>query len=75
MWKVVSAFTFGFLAELRFSVTKGIDSDMIVSQLPAQLQLELYVHLNCKMVQQVTGSIRPQSTISTTISHKFSQSP
>jgi CRP-like cAMP-binding protein len=39
--------------EFQFSVTKGIDVEGFNNELPAHLQLELFLHLNRKMVEQV----------------------
>jgi CRP-like cAMP-binding protein len=39
--------------EFAFSVTKGINVDSIAEQLPKHLQLEMHLHLNRKMVEQV----------------------
>ena len=39
--------------EFAFSVTKGINVESISQQLPAHLQLEIHLHLNKKMVEQV----------------------
>ena len=39
--------------EFAFSVTKGINVESIATQLPAHLQLEIHLHLNKKMVEQV----------------------
>ena len=39
--------------EFAYSVTKGINVESISQQLPAHLQLEVHLHLNKKMVEQV----------------------
>ena len=39
--------------EFAFSVTKGINVESISQQLPSHLQLEIHLHLNKKMVEQV----------------------
>jgi CRP-like cAMP-binding protein len=39
--------------DFAFAVTKGINVDAIAHQLPANLQLEIHIHLNKKMVEQV----------------------
>ena len=39
--------------DFAFAVTKGINVDAISQQLPANLQLEIHLHLNKKMVEQV----------------------
>ena len=39
--------------EFHFSVTKGIDVEGFNNELPAHLQLELFLHLNRRMVEQV----------------------
>ena len=39
--------------DFAFAVTKGINVDALAHQLPANLQLEIHIHLNKKMVEQV----------------------
>ena len=39
--------------DFAFAVTKGINVEAIAQQLPANLQLEIHLHLNKKMVEQV----------------------
>ena len=39
--------------EFQFSVTKGIDVEGFNQDLPSHLQLELFLHLNRRMVEQV----------------------
>ena len=42
--------------EFQFSVTKGINVEGFNSELPSHLQLELFLHLNRRMVEEVRAS-------------------
>ena len=41
--------------EFQFSVTKGINVEGFNSELPSHLQLELFLHLNRRMVEEGAG--------------------
>ena len=40
--------------EFAFSVTRGINVEMIARELPAHLQLDIHLHLNKRMVELVS---------------------
>ena len=59
--------------DFAFAVTKGINVDALAHQLPANLQLEIHIHLNKKMVEQVASSPAFRRTSSTSSSPSFSR--